>query len=231
MTFPSFTLVSHVICPFVQRAAIVLSEKEIPFERIMIDLTDKPEWFKRMSPLGKVPLLIVRAEDGAETILFESTVICEYLEEIGTRNQLHPSDPLAKARSRAWMEFGSAMLSDAWAMLNSADIDVARTKRNDFRDKLTRFEGELNAGGYFEGSRFSMVDVIVAPIFRYFDTIEPELAEPLFQGFEKVSAWRLALRARPSVASAVTAAFADTFRARLRAQNSIFQDHPTAITN
>lgn len=38
------TLISHALCPFVQRAAIVLGEKDVPFERINIDLVDKPDW-------------------------------------------------------------------------------------------------------------------------------------------------------------------------------------------
>src|SRR5690606_1728085 len=71
-------LVSHVLCPYVQRAAIVLAEKGIPFERRDIELANKPDWFLKISPLGKTPVLLV----GGESI-FESSVICEYLEETG----------------------------------------------------------------------------------------------------------------------------------------------------
>ncbi|TIT26562.1 MAG: glutathione S-transferase family protein, partial [Mesorhizobium sp.] len=74
------TLVSHHLCPYVQRAAIALAEKGVPFERVMIDLADKPAWFRARSPLGKVPLLSVD-RDGEETVIFESAVILEFLEE------------------------------------------------------------------------------------------------------------------------------------------------------
>ena len=47
------TLVSHHLCPYVQRAVIALREKQVPFERIDIDLANKPEWFNALSPLGK----------------------------------------------------------------------------------------------------------------------------------------------------------------------------------
>ncbi|MBL1241713.1 MAG: glutathione S-transferase family protein, partial [OCS116 cluster bacterium] len=57
------TLISHTLCPFVQRAAISLAEKGIEYERKDIDLGNKPDWFLKISPLGKVPLLIV-SEDG-----------------------------------------------------------------------------------------------------------------------------------------------------------------------
>jgi glutathione S-transferase len=46
------TLISHTLCPYVQRAAIVLAEKGVAFERRDVDLANKPDWFKAVSPLG-----------------------------------------------------------------------------------------------------------------------------------------------------------------------------------
>ncbi|TIV94175.1 MAG: glutathione S-transferase family protein, partial [Mesorhizobium sp.] len=93
------TLVSHHLCPYVQRAAIALAEKGVPLERVNVDLADKPEWFRAISPLGKVPLLRVR-HGHSEEVIFESAVILEFLEETEA-NPLHPADPLARARHRA----------------------------------------------------------------------------------------------------------------------------------
>ena len=104
-------LISHKLCPYVQRAVIALTEKGVPFERIDIDLASKPDWFLKISPLGKVPLLLVETEDG-EAALFESNVICEYIEETQAGAKLHPRDALERAQHRAWMEFGSTILSD-----------------------------------------------------------------------------------------------------------------------
>ena len=64
-------LISHKLCPYVQRAVIALTEKGVPFERIDIDLANKPDWFLKISPLGKVPVLLVETADG-EAALFES---------------------------------------------------------------------------------------------------------------------------------------------------------------
>src|ERR671925_1194506 len=86
-------LISHKLCPYVQRAVIALTEKGIPFERIDIDLASKPDWFLKISPLGKVPVLTVATESG-EVALFESNVICEYIEETQGGAKLHPEDPL-----------------------------------------------------------------------------------------------------------------------------------------
>ena len=102
-----FTLISHHLCPYVQRSVIVLTEKNIHHERRYIDLSDKPEWFIELSPTGKVPALRVNHQ----ATLFESAVICEYLNEI-TPGSLHSSDPLLKAQHRAWIEYGSQLLND-----------------------------------------------------------------------------------------------------------------------
>ena len=59
----AFTLVSHVLCPYVQRAAIVLAEKGVAFERRFVDLSAKPAWFLEVSPLGKTPVLLVDDAD------------------------------------------------------------------------------------------------------------------------------------------------------------------------
>jgi glutathione S-transferase len=103
---PHLELVSHALCPYVQRAVIALTEKGVPFTRTVVDLDDKPAWFTALSPLGKVPLL--RVDDA---VLFESAVICDYLDET-LEPRLHPIDPLERARHRAWIEFASTVLSD-----------------------------------------------------------------------------------------------------------------------
>src|SRR5688572_27945273 len=91
------TLVSHHLCPYVQRAAIALMEKGVAFDRVTIDLADKPDWFKAVSPLGKVPLLRVARPGRSEAVLFESAAICEYIEETQAGPALHPSDPVERA--------------------------------------------------------------------------------------------------------------------------------------
>ena len=94
------------MCPCVQRAAIVLAEKRVNFERRVVDLANKPDWFLAVSPLGKTPVLLA-GEEPDRTAVFESAVICEYLDDTLTPH-LHPADALERARHRSWMEFGSA---------------------------------------------------------------------------------------------------------------------------
>lgn len=192
-------LVSHILCPYVQRAVITLTEKDIPHERLYIDLADKPAWFREISPLGKVPLLRIGPD-----VLFESAVICEFLDET-TAGSLHPDDPLAKARHRAWIEFASSILDTVAGLYNAPDQSHYDDKLDILRDRFAWLESNLVAAPYFDGSRFHMVDAAFGPVFRYFDVIEDFTPLSLFEALPKCAAWRNALARRPSVQSAVTA--------------------------
>ncbi|SCB23131.1 glutathione S-transferase family protein [Rhizobium hainanense] len=205
-------LVSHHLCPYVQRAAITLAEKGTPFEIRYVDLSAKPDWFLTISPLGKVPLLIVRQDDGAETVLFESAVICEYLEETQPGPRLHPADPLARARHRGWMEFGSSILSDLWGFETAKDEETYEAKRKALADKFARVETELKDGPFFSGEAFSLVDAVFAPIFRYFDVFDTIAPTGVFVGLRRVTAWRAELASRQSVREAVTSDYPDRLK-------------------
>ena len=210
-------LVSHHLCPYVQRAVIALSEKGVAHERTYIDLAAKPDWFTAISPLGKVPLLLV---DEA-TALFESAVICEFLEETAPGVRLHPDDPVERARHRAWVEFASATLGSIAGLYAAPDAVGFEGKRADLAAKMAWLEGALGTGPYFAGEQFSLVDAAFGPAFRYFDTFEAALP-PLgvLDGMPKVRAWRASLAARPSVRDAVAADYPERLTLFLRARGS-----------
>lgn len=215
---PRFELVSFVLCPYVQRAAIVLAEKGAPFVRTDIDLADKPAWFLALSPTGKVPLLRV---DG-EHVLFESAVICEYLDETLPVPRMLPEDPLARARHRAWIEFASGTLSDIAGLYSAPDAAGYAAKRAALRGRFERIEAALDpAGPFFAGAGFGLVDAAFAPVFRYFDAIDPAtLGEDIFAGLPRLAAWREALAARASVRGAVAPDFPQRLDAFLRSRPS-----------
>ncbi|RDV05102.1 glutathione S-transferase family protein [Undibacter mobilis] len=210
---PKLTLVSHHLCPYVQRAAIALAEKGVAFERRYIDLADKPAWFRAISPLGKVPVLIVPRTDGPEAVLFESAVICEFIEDSAAGPKLHPEDALERAKHRAWMEFGSAVLSDIWRLETATDATAHKSAADAVASKLAWIERDLGEGPYFSGNGFSMVDAVFAPAFRYFDVFDRIADIGVFAAKPKVRAWRAALAERPSVRGAVT----DDYGKRLQA--------------
>lgn len=218
------TLISHPLCPFVQRAAIVLLEKGVPFERINVDLADKPAWFLALSPTGKVPLLKVERAGEKDAILFESMVICEYLEETQGGGRLYSEDALSRAQQRAWIEYGTGTLAEAWQFLNAKDRTTADAQRAAFRERLARLEGVLERGPYFAGSSFSMVDAVFAPLFRYFDLINPTMTQMIFEDLPRVSRWRDALASRESVAAAVGPDYGHRFQQHLAEHQAILAD-------
>jgi glutathione S-transferase len=216
------TLVSFDLCPYVQRAAIVLAEKNVPFERADIDLENKPDWFLKISPRGKVPLLKVGGE-----VLFESAAIVEYLDET-EEPRLHPNNPVSKARHRAWMEFGSAILADIWTLETTADRAAFDNAVAALKDKFAKVEAELGEGRYFAGDVFSIVDAVFAPVFRYFDVFDEIADLGMFDGLPRVRAWRADLAQRASVRNAVVADYNDRLRAFLRKKNGLLARAPLA---
>lgn len=209
-----YILVSFHLCPYVQRAVITLLEKRIPHERVYIDLADKPDWFTAISPLGKVPLLRVGGE-----VLFESAVLCEYLDEV-TPGSLHPADPLAKARHRAWIEFASATLDAVAGFYAAKDEGAFELKRAVLQQRLSWLERHLGEGPFFSGETFALVDAAYAPVFRYFDAFERIGDFGFLTDTPKLRAYRAALADRPSVREAVAADYPERLMRFLKARGS-----------
>lgn len=207
-------LVSHALCPYVQRAAIVLVEKEVPFERRDIDLARKPDWFLRVSPLGKTPVLLI----GKEAI-FESAVICEYLDDT-TLPRLHPANALERARHRSWMEFGSSVLNLIGAFYNAPDEQTLKARAADIREKFQQLEAALGSGPFFAGASFSIVDAVYGPVFRYFDVFDSIADFGFWDDLPKVRRWRKALARRPSIQQAVSPRYAELLLAFLVKRSS-----------
>jgi glutathione S-transferase len=207
-------LISHKLCPYVQRAVIALTEKGVAFERIDIDLAHKPEWFLGVSPLGKTPVLLV-----GEVPIFESAVILEYLEETQPK-PLHPADPLVRAEHRGWIEFGSAVLSDIAGFYAAKDEATFKAKAAQLEQKFARLEARIKAAPWFDGENFSLVDAVFGPVFRYFDVFDATADFGILSGKPKLARWRKALAARPSVPMAVSTDYPALLRDFIERRNS-----------
>jgi len=207
-------LISHKLCPYVQRAVIALTEKGVPFERTDIDLANKPEWFLKISPLGKTPVLLV-----GDIPIFESAVILEYLEETQP-GQLHPADPLDRAEHRGWIEFGSAILNDIAGFYAARDEETFKGKTTQLEQKFARLEARVAAAPWFDGENFSLADAVFGPVFRYFDIFDDIADFGILSGKPKLARWRKSLAARPSVRLAVSADYPALLRDFVERRNS-----------
>ncbi|MCS5591569.1 MAG: glutathione S-transferase family protein [Gammaproteobacteria bacterium] len=166
-------LVSFKACPFVQRAVIALEIKAIDYEIKYIDLACPPDWFLAISPLKKVPLLIVD-----NSVIFESNVINEYIDEAFPINRLHPEDLLLKAQNRSWIEFCNTVFMATFHLTVDETQEKFEKTLAALKSDFDQIEKNLSTGPFFNGENISMVDVVYAPAFQrlnYLQNIHGEI--------------------------------------------------------
>lgn len=193
-----FLLCSFKTCPWVQRAAIVLRAKQIPYDIAYIDRDNRPAWFLAISPHAKVPVLQIDGKDS----LFESNAIAEYLDET-TAPRLHPEEPLARARNRAWTDYVPAFaeaISDTSYSDSEEEFTANAGKLAGPFGKLDKALGERgNAGPYFNGPKFSLVDAAYAPFLQRYTFMDRLRPLGVIEKFARLAAWRDALLGAPAV--------------------------------
>jgi glutathione S-transferase len=210
-----YLLVSFKTCPWVQRAAIVLREKNVAFEFRHIDPDNRPDWFLAISPHKKVPVL--RIDDTVS--LFESNAIAEYLDET-IAPRLHPDDPVVRAVNRAWTDYVPTFAGSVTATGYAADevaYNAAAEKIPAAFGQLERaLEKQSTAGPSFNGAKYSLVDAAYAPFLQryfYLDRVKPL---GVIDKFPRLKAWAQALIKRPSTHSFPEAEFEALYRANLK---------------
>ena len=186
--------------PNCQRVKVVLAEKNLPYEIVPVDLTKKeqknPEYLK-MNPYGKVPVL---TDDS--TVLYESLIINEYLEEKYPAQSLLPKDPAKKAKARILTDYGMAHFDSPYQKLRMELMKEAKEQsqpiidsaKADLKKLLQRFEEELGEQQYLLGD-FSLVDANLIPRFTRLEGfgILPDPSLP------RLGKYMERMKARPSV--------------------------------
>lgn len=210
----SFKLISFNICPFVQRSRILLNAKQVDYEIEYIDLANKPDWFLKRSPTGKVPALFI----GDET-LFESAVINEYLDEV-TPGSLMPDLPLERAKNRAWISLTDTLIFSQYHLMTATNAAAFEAKRAELRDGLLKFSEVADKRA--EAADISLLDAAIAPVFtRVAET--PALGAYLrdtLTGMPGVLRWGERLLAAPSVSNSMADGFSEQFHAYFNARDS-----------
>lgn len=208
-------LISFKLCPFVQRAAIVLAHKRIEYDIQYIDLANPPAWFPSISPLKKVPVLAV-----GESVIFESAVISEFLDE-AYLGRLHPEDVFLRAMNRSWIEFGNECMFDAHQLTVKKSEAEFHAARDTLWSKFDRLENVVRAEPFFNGLNFSLVDSAYAPMFQrldYLDALYPGVYEA--KRHSKIVEWKNQLLAQDFVRQSAVPDLQALFHEFLRERQS-----------
>jgi len=147
-------------CPFVQRSWITLEEKGIPYQYKEINPYKKERHFLDINPKGLVPAVEYKG-----TALYESLVICEFLEEAFPSHTPHilPVDPVERARVRIWIDhISKSFLPAVFRLIQSQTSDAQDSARAEVNKALGAFAKEIK-GPYFLGDQFSLADIAIAP--------------------------------------------------------------------
>jgi glutathione S-transferase len=174
-------------CPYCARIRIVLAEKGLPYETVVVDLDDRPAWIYEKNPLGKVPVL---EED--DFVLPESAVIMEYLDERYPEPPLWPADPAERAAGRLLLERFD-QLSRPYYALRRGEEDAG--ERLDA--ELVGLDSLLARRPFLTGHEFGLADAAYLPwILRAESMLGVDLdAHPA------VANWAARAGARPSIAA------------------------------
>lgn len=178
-----YTLYGGWFCPFVQRSWIVLEEKKVPYRYVEINPYNKTPELLAVNPRGLIPALAVppgvddNGDQKKRLPLYESTVICEYLEEEFPQYEDHPllpRDTYERAQCRLWIDHICGKIVPGWYKLMQHTPDKAyslKDARQNLHKAVLLFakamapfdDGKEQPGPWFLGEVFSMVDVMLAP--------------------------------------------------------------------
>jgi len=194
---------------------IVLRAKSVEFEVTYIDLRNKPDWFLKISPHGKVPVLAVD-----EQPLFESAAIAEYLDET-VPPRLHPEDPIRRARHRAWNDFVPDFSRGLSEVTGARDERSMMEGFEAAEQRLSRLEEAIAAergksGPYFSGKSLCLVDASYAPFLMRFSLVESIIHSGLLDKFPLIEGWCDALLDHDAVKRSVAPEFESLYLQGLR---------------
>lgn len=186
--------------PNCQRVKVVLAEKNLPYEIVPIDLraqAQKTPDYLKLNPYGKVPVL---TDD--DTVLYESCIINEYLEEKYPNPPLLPKDPGKKAKARILIDYGMAHFDGAYQKLRmelakdpkEQSQQVIDNAKGDLKKLLQRLENDIDDQPYLVGD-FSLVDADLIPRFTRLEGfgVLPDPSLP------RLGKYLERMKARPSV--------------------------------
>ncbi len=185
------------VCPFVHRARLALAEKGLEHEYVAIDLRNKPDWYHQVLPTGKVPLL-----EHQGNRIWESAIVCEYLEEAFPQPALLPQQPGGRAEARIWVAWtGDVLVSLYYRLLREQDASAWDTHKAELRTALEKLDSTLANGPWLLGDQLTLADLELYPWFERWAVLEHYRAFPVPAELSNLTRWIAELAKRPAVAA------------------------------
>jgi glutathione S-transferase len=189
--------------PFARKIRIVLAEKNLPYEMVVTRGSTPDSPVPALNPLGKVPTL--QRDDGRA--LYDSPVIAEYLDGIGSTTKLIPEDFESRIEVRRWEALGDGV-TEAIVAVNHERLEPIEKQHNAewFAKRqakitlgLALMERDLGKKDWCFGDRFTLADIAVGYALGYLDFALPEVEwRSKHPALAKLAA---RLNARPSFSS------------------------------
>lgn len=144
------------------RVRLILAAKGVTYEREMVDPAQPPEDLAELNPYGDVPTLVER-----DMVLYDTAVVCEYLDERYPHPPLMPVDPVHRAQYRmALFRFEADLYTPSDAMDGASS--TVRKARSGMQDALARLATDLLPRDTL-GDDYSLLDCTLAPILWRLD--------------------------------------------------------------
>jgi len=188
-------LYSMRYCPFAHRALLTMAAKNIPFEIVNVNLSEKPEWFVAdINPLGKVPAIQVK-----DKVVYESMVVAEFADEEfkGSRN-IVPKDNYERAKQKMTVERLSKLIMAIYPLYKNPTDE---TCVKNVLDAIQLHE-DLLENNYFAGNECGFVDYMVWPFLERLGAVALLTQGKITVGKEnypKLAAYIERMKARPEV--------------------------------
>lgn len=193
-------LYDYAQCPFCRKVRVALAEKGIEYERIHVDLRkgeQKKEWFLKLNPYGKVPVLV---DNGS--VIYESSIINEYLDERYPDPPLMPSHPSDRAKVRLLVDFCETRFHTPWFNVyfettfrpeDRRNGELIEKSRKEINEHIGRLNQELEGRDYLAGA-YSLADVAFTPRIAVLDSLGIQISPE----FKNVMDWIERIKSRPS---------------------------------
>jgi len=189
---------SNDACPFAYRVRLTLAEKAIAHESHTIDLLNIPDWYYKISPTGNVPLI-----KNDDDIVWESTIINEYLEDAYPAVPLLPDNPVERAHARIWIDYCNTTFQPNYCglvfELDKSKHDAIRTILHDSLKYLDEGLAKTAPGPYWLGEKLSLVDLTYYPFFEHAPVLSHYRQFNIPAEHKHIHRWLEAMRERPSV--------------------------------